>query len=368
MFIILIISLIITITYCVLVGVSIVGFNKIKENNTIVKIEDKYISIVIAVRNEELNIKQCLASLLNQTYSKSQYEIIVVNDHSDDSTLSILNEYKEENIKVLSLPEGRNSKKEALKFGINKARYAIIATTDGDCILPTNWLQTIANNIEEGTDMLLGPVAFNYKKGFLNAFQQLDMIAMQAFEFGLLAFNKPVLNNGANLSFTKNSYLNVDGYDNYKTPSGDDIFLLEKFKQQDLGIRGVLDSCFIVETSSTTTVKEFMNQRLRWASKSKFFKGNFLQFLSITILLQNLVQLFIYSQVVFIEKFTYIYVILLLSKWLIDFILLFLVAIFFKRSKALLYFIPVQLIYPFYIMVVGFSSFFMKFEWKGRKY
>jgi cellulose synthase/poly-beta-1,6-N-acetylglucosamine synthase-like glycosyltransferase len=226
----------------------------------------------------------------------------------------------------------------------------------------------IVNNIEKDADMLLGPIVFEQKAGFLNAFQQLDMVAMQTFEFGMLHFNRPILNNGANLSFRKNKYNAVNGYDSYNTPSGDDVFLLEKFNVQRLKIKGLLNKHFIVETDATNNCSEFLHQRIRWASKSKFYKGRFLQLLSISIFFQNIIQLFIYSQVLLSENFTNIYIILLLSKWLIDFILLFLVATFFDRSKSLLYFIPVQIIYPFYIVGVSVASIFLKFEWKGRKY
>jgi len=337
MFVLLIISILVTITYCGLVMFSVVGFNRLKTEHVDIDTSEKNISIVIAARNEELTIERCVNSLLNQNYSKSNYEIIVVNDHSNDNTLEILNTIKTDTIKVLSLSEGKTSKKQALKLGIENASFELIAATDADCELPKEWLKTISTKLDQGTSMLLGPVAFKQEKGVLNAFQQLDMLAMQAFEFGLLAFNRPTINNGANLSFVKKAFINVEGYDSYKTPSGDDVFLLEKFKSDNLKIKGVLQNNFIVETSPTKTLNEFLNQRLRWASKSKFYTDNFLQFTSIIVLLQNLILLFIYSQVLFIEKFTLIYAILLLTKWLIDFILLFLVAAFFKRNKALLY-------------------------------
>ncbi len=368
MFILLTISVVITLIYVTVVLISMLGFNRIKSKDISSAPLEQKISVIIAARNEEHSIKKCLHSLLNQDYNLENFEIIVVDDHSDDSTFKTLNTIKSENIKVSSLPEGITSKKQALKFGIDCAAHNIIAVTDADCELPLNWLETISSSLNGETRMLLGPVVFGKRKGFLNAFQQLDMLAMQAFEFGLIAFNKPILNNGANLSFTKEAYTKVDGYDCYKTPSGDDVFLLEKFKNEEFEVKGVLNKNFIVETSPTKTLNEFINQRLRWASKSKFYSNKFLQFVSIIVLLQNMVSLFIYSQVLLIEKFALISAILLLTKWLIDFILLFLVAAFFDRKKAILYFISVQLIYPFYIMVIGFASFIVKFEWKGRKY
>ena len=329
---------------------------------------DNKVSVVIAVRNEEKYIERCINSILNQDFNHNNFEIIVVNDHSEDATLSIVENLKISNLKLLSLPHGVTSKKEALKLGVENAEFKIIASTDADCILPPNWLRLIANNIDKDADMLLGPIVFEQKSGFLNAFQQLDMMAMQSFQFGLLSINKPTLNNGANLSFKKDEYQLVGGYDKYETPSGDDIFLLEKFNNQQFNIKGLLNQNFIVETVPTKNIGEFLQQRFRWVSKSRFYTGQLLKFLSIIILFQNILQIFIYGQVLLDEKFTNYFIFLLLSKWLIDFILLFLVATFFNRKKSMLYFIPVQLIYPFYIMGVSVASMFLKFEWKGRKY
>lgn len=368
MFILLIISILITAIYGVFVITSIVGFYKIRDPKNCNYINDKKVSVVIAARNEEQFIERCIDSLLNQDFDAANYEIIVVNDHSEDNTLLILEHLKVDNLKIFSLSNDVNSKKEALKLGIQKAQYNIIASTDVDCVLPPNWLKLLVSNIDKDVDMLLGPVALEKKAGLFNAFQQLDMMAMQTFEFGMLYFNQPILNNGANLSFKKDKYNKVEGYDKYNTPSGDDVFLLEKFNAQKLKIKGLLNKYFIVKTNATINCSEFLHQRIRWASKSKFYKGRFLQLLSLIILFQNIIQLFIYSQVLLSENFTNIYIILLLSKWLIDFILLFLVATFFDRSKSLFYFVPVQIIYPFYIMGVSIASIFLKFEWKGRKY
>jgi len=344
----------------------IIGFIKLKNKQLDNKSSLK-ISVIVPVRNEENNIKLCLQSLLAQNYSSEDYEIIVVNDYCEDDTVSVITKLNSSQIRIIDLKKG-SGKKEALKFGIENSQYDIILTTDADCTLPDNWLKQVVNSINGETDMILGPIVLSDQAGFLNAFQQLDMMAMQGVEFGWLNFNQPILNNAANLAFKKGKYNEVKGYDNYETPSGDDVFLLEKFKERDFKIKGVLHHDFIVETKPSLNIKMFINQRLRWASKSKFYKDKMIIFYALIIVLQNFIQLFIYYHVLFIEKFRMIYIILLLTKWLIDFILLFLVATFFKRRSSLLYFIPVQLIYPLYIMGISVASNFMKYEWKGRKY
>ena len=329
---------------------------------------EQKISIVIAARNESKNIAACLTSLIHQNYDKNNFEIIVVDDHSTDDTLAIV----EEIIKGTSLSvtihqlTDQVSKKGALKKGIKHAQYPIIATTDADCVLPENWLTIIANNLKEQTAMILGPVTFLDEKGFLGAFQFLDMCAIQGMTFGLAYYQKPILNNGANLSYLRAIYHQVGGYDDYETPSGDDIFLLEKFKLQEQQVVGVLNQEFIVETESKKSWNEFFHQRMRWASKTNYYKDRFLLLFSSLIFIQNSIIVFIYGGMLFVEEMRVIGIILIMSKWLIDFILLFLLSSFFNRRKRLLYFIPVQIFHPIYIVLIGLFSRFCKFKWKDR--
>jgi biofilm PGA synthesis N-glycosyltransferase PgaC len=344
------------------------GFHKQLKHNKLIGCESK-LSVVIAVRNEEENIEKCINSLLLQDYAINDFEIIVVDDHSSDKTVEIVEIFckKNNNIRLLKLVD-KYAKKEAIKLGVESAKYTIIATTDADCLLPLNWLNIISSQLESKASMLLGPIKFKEQKGFLNAFQQLDLFAMQGLTFGLLNYQKPIINNGANLSFLKEDFLNSFSKINQKNPSGDDVFLLEQLKLKSKNIVGFLHQKFIVETNPEETLLGFFNQRIRWASKSKYYRDNWLMFFSFLVLSINLLTIFIYFHLVLIDENRGVYIILLLTKWLIDFILLFLVSSFFDKRRKMIYFLLVQLVYPFYIFFVGFMSFFMKFNWKGRVY
>lgn len=327
------------------------------------------ISVVIAVRNEELTIEKCVESIVNQNYNQEFIEIIIIDDHSTDNTIYVLNKIAEKykNVRFYQLTD-TCSKKEAIQFGINLSNHEIIATTDADCVLPPNWLLTIVKMFNVDIKFLFGPVVFEDKSTFLNKFQQLDMFAMQGLTFGTSFFNQPILCNAANMSFKKDNYFIFNKKLENKTPSGDDVFLLHQFKKDKQVITAFLNNNFVVNTKAEESFKGFIHQRLRWASKSKFYKDNLLLFFSYLVFCSNVVILFIYYHIIFIELNRGIYIILILSKWVIDFILLFLVASFFNKRKLLKYFLPIQLMYPFYVIVVGFISQFFKFNWKGRIY
>lgn len=323
----------------------------------------KGISVVIAARNEEEKIKKCLDSLKTQNFD-GEFEVIVINDASSDNTLKILEQYSFAKLNVHNLETGKG-KKTALNLGISKAKFERIALTDADCVLPPNWLAELSNHEKE---ILIGPVRLTGPNDFLSSFQKLDFLSMQGITFGFNFFTKSILNNGANFSFNRTDFKKVNGLDNYNTPSGDDVFLLDKFRKENLKINALLNKESIVETKVETSFIDFTHQRVRWASKSKFYTNPWGIFLGFFTLLIAIVQLFIYSQILFVGKYWSVYIILLASKWMIDFILLFLVADFYNQKKGLRYFLPIQLLHPLYIVGIGFASFFMKYEWKGRTY
>ncbi|MBI2280567.1 MAG: glycosyltransferase [Bacteroidetes bacterium] len=335
----------------------------------ITKNEELKISVVIAVRNEELTIGNCVESIFNQKNNHDYFEIIIVDDHSTDDTIEVLRRLAEKykNVSFYQL-SNTYSKKEAIKYGVSLANNKIIATTDSDCILPLNWLNSILNKFNAENDFLFGPVVLEDKPTFLNKFQQLDFFAMQGLTFGTSYFNYPILCNAANMGFKKDDYMSFNDKMENKTPSGDDVFLLHQFKKNKRVITAFLNKNFIVQTAAEDNFMGFIHQRIRWASKSKLYKNNLLLFFSYLVFFSNVSMLFIYYHIAFIEQNRGVYIILLLSKWVIDFILLFLIASFFNKRKLMKYFLPTQFLYPFYIIGVGFISQFIKFTWKGRTY
>ncbi|MEI9943927.1 MAG: glycosyltransferase [Chitinophagaceae bacterium] len=91
------------------------------------------ISVIIPARNEEENIGKLLNALNEQTYPKESFEIIVVDDHSEDGTTNIVSTFPR--VKLISLKDDNiNSyKKKAIETGIAAATGELIVTTDADC-------------------------------------------------------------------------------------------------------------------------------------------------------------------------------------------------------------------------------------------
>jgi len=107
------------------------------------------LSVIIPCLNEEGNIQPCLDSLLNQTYSRSEYEIIVADGGSTDRTRDIVKEIEIANPNVRLIPALKKDTATVRNAGIKAARHEHIALIDADCEAPSDWLATLVRYYED---------------------------------------------------------------------------------------------------------------------------------------------------------------------------------------------------------------------------
>ncbi|MBO8130749.1 MAG: glycosyltransferase family 2 protein [Candidatus Marinimicrobia bacterium] len=101
------------------------------------------ISIVIAIRNEEKYIKKCLESCYNQTLSKRLYEILIIDGMSNDSTLSIVNNFveKHKNLRIKILSNTKKIQAVGWNIGIKNAKGKYIILLSGHAYLTIDYLE-----------------------------------------------------------------------------------------------------------------------------------------------------------------------------------------------------------------------------------
>lgn len=327
------------------------------------------VSIVVACRNEEKNIGNLLGSLCTQNYSKKYTEIIIVDDHSEDNTRNIVSAWikKHPNIRLLDLPKNAQGKKKAVATGVEAARSEVILTTDADCTMNSNWLSAMVSYYIENKPVLLsGPVTFQETSNVFHQVQNLEFLSLVGSGAGAIGINKPIMNNGANMLFQKGIYSETSL--NEQLASGDDIFLLLNAKKKNKkAVYFIKSYDAIVRTNACVSISDFFNQRIRWTSKSKTYRDFDIVFTSINVALINIsvLTLFVFSILNHSALIWLVYI--LIAKTVFDLLLLIPVTSFFKQKKLLAYFIPMQLIYPFYIVTTFIFGMIGKFWWKNRK-
>ncbi len=353
--------------YSVLMYVLITGWHKLKTNE-----KDSTnpfhvsISVIIAARNEEENIAKLLHLIANQTYSKKLFELIVVDDASEDNTSVIIQSFcqKYENFKSVSF-KNHKGKKTAIDFAVKNAQGKLIVQTDADCIPNPGWLADIAAYYKKNpAQMIIAPVLMNYTNHF-EAMQSLDFIALMASGMAAAGFGKPIMNNAANLIFEKQAYLNLKNPNRKKIPSGDDVFFLLNLKNTKNAQINVLKSInSVVYTKAQKTFKAFINQRKRWASKSKHYNNSDIIFTAITVFLMNFSLLISLILSFSSSQISYIFLFLFLYKSIWDYVFLNKLTAFFNKKELLKYFFSVQIVNIFLIPYFAFSGLFFSGKWK----
>lgn len=365
------ISIFFLILYVGLILICTIGWTKLHSYSPEIKSFNTKISIIISARNEEHNILNCLGSIVKQNYPKELLEIIVVDDHSTDNTKAVVEKISLLNPRIKLIPlTVAKGKKSAIAEGIKNSSGTLIITTDADCIAPENWVSTIASFYEEcHPKMIIAPVAFHNEQSVFEKMQSVEFAGLTATTGATCYFNKLLMCNGANLAYEKQAFIDVEsfkGIDN--NLSGDDVLLMFKFeKKYPKEIKFLKSREVIVLTEAKKNIKEFINQRVRWASKSLsqvnstyILTGLIISGFNLCVIISLVISLFN-------PAFFRIFLILFWPKCIIDFLFLILATSFFNKKRYLLYFIPQQLLYIFYINAILFLGLFgKKYTWKGR--
>lgn len=330
------------------------------------------VSIIVVARNEEMHIANVIESIILQNYPKEKFELILVNDNSSDRTQEIIENYTDTNIKSLILNEKLKeySKKFGIEKGISYAKNDIILLTDADCAFSENWIRSMVLNFSDFRVVFVaGPVTYFDNSNMFSKLLNIEFASLIGSTASSIYQKKPMMSNGANMAFRKSVFLEVDGYKgNFNIPSGDDVFLMLKLKEKyPDGIWFAKDFDAIVETDMPSSITDFVNQRIRWASKVKFYKEKYILFNGFIVLAINylLVGLALYSFVEFNAFCVFLAVFIL--KTTIDYVFLKKVLRFFKKDKLAKFIIIEELLYPIYIILISSLSFKRNYSWKGRK-
>ena len=354
------------ILYVVLILNYYLGWRKIKLPKKL-EITPK-VSVVIALRNEESEIEKLLNNLKAQIYPINQLQLILVNDHSTDNTLGLLQNFKADNLTVLDMPKAEFGKKNAISKAIQIAKGEIILITDADCSFSPNWIQTMVGYFTDNKIKLVsGPVNYHQKKGLFQHLQALEFASLIGSGAGAIGSGNAIFCNGANMAYKKEVFLEVNNYKNDNTASGDDVFLLHSVKQRyPNGIAFAKDKNAIVKTNALNTLSAFINQRKRWTAKSSSYTDRRTIYTSFLVLFTNLSLLYLFVLCFFDSQLANYFIGFYLLKFMIDLIFLIPILDFFKRKDLIKWILPFELFYSFYIVLIVTLSFTNSFEWKGR--
>ncbi len=335
------------------------------------------VTVIIPARNEERYITGCLRAVTDQTYPADLLEVIVVNDHSTDNTAALAASFPAQNLRVIDLEEYMPAeqkinayKKKAIEIAVGQATGQLIITTDADCVMERQWIETVVKFYESGeVKFIAAPVVFSGENNFFNVFQSLDFMTMQGITGATVKLKCGSMCNGANLAYEKKSFNEVGGFKGVDCiASGDDMLLMYKmYKAYPSGIGFLKSRKAIVSTPPADSFRGFMNQRIRWSSKADKYDDKRLTLVLALVYLWNLWLLALLVIALFNAAYWKLWVALLLYKTVVELFFLFPVARFFRRRHLLWQFFPSQFFHIPYVVVAGWLGKFGTYQWKERK-
>ncbi len=370
--------LIILAIYCQTLLWILVGFTRFSKGKDIAGKDLSGFTVIIPFRNEEDRILPLLESLQNIEYKLDLFEIILVDDASDDNSVELIRQrLGTSNLNWKILPNERSSgspKKDAISVGIKASGKDWIMTTDADCTVPPLWLQRYDRYIGKNQPvMVCGPVSF-YHLGTTSLaahYQMIEGICLQGVTIGGFGFKRPLLCNGANLAYKKEAFEKVAGFtDNSDMASGDDIFLMDKIRKQYRGKVGFLkDPHAIVRTLVMNNWKAVLQQRIRWASKTTKQQNSMSKFVASIIFLTNVLIVLCCIWIPVLKWDLYHLLLMVpLGKIGIDLFFLVWVNQFFKTKLNIGLTLIISILYPFISSLIAIRSIFGGYRWKGRNF
>ncbi len=339
------------------------------------------VSVVVVVRNEEANLPALLDSLLQQSYPVHLFDVYIVDDFSTDDTVAVVSRYRQKTafrLHLLQLKDYTNPaladgsfKKRGIEWAVSQSTGELIVTTDGDCVVPPHWLTELAGFYEQThAQMICGGVTFtNFKDTIFSRLQTVEFASLIGSGAATLRLGLPTMCNAANLAFTREAFVRTGGYRNTaSTATGDDLFLMHKIYEAHPGQVLFLKSAdSTVCTQPQETLSTFYQQRKRWASKWRMYQDWRVSALAVAVFLCNLSLLAGFITVLVNKMAVDVFFVGSLLRWCAEWLFVGAVLRYFNHRKLLAWMVPVQVLYPLYVLVVGLAVQKKGYYWKGRK-
>ncbi len=261
------------------------------------KIVDESVSVVICAKNEYYNLKRNLPLILEQDHPS--FEVVVVNDNSQDDSLELLEEMAREhsNLKIVNLSQDLNffqGKKFPLSLGIKSASNDILLLTDADCRPSSkDWIKNMSGKFKGEKEIVLGYGGYERKRNLINYIIRYETlwVAIQYLSFSLAG--RTYMGVGRNLAYSKSLFYRNKGFSShYTVASGDDdLFINSVATRKNVAIEIAHGSHTV--SVPKTSFSSWIIQKRRHLTTWKYYRGRF----------KRLLGLWSVSQVIFLALF-----------------------------------------------------------------
>ena len=266
------------------------------------------VTVVLCAHNEAYNISNYLQALLTQDYP--EYEVIVVDDGSEDETRAMIERYMvhDERLHMTFVPYGArvgSTKKLALTLAAKAAKYDYLLLTDADCVPESNqWIRTMMAGFEEvqsdkvqsTKDLVLGFSPYFIEKGHVNRLIRFDTLFNGLHYLGDALCGHPYMGVGRNLAYRKSLFFESGGFTHSMTSKAgdDDLFVNHLATKTNTAVVVTPES--YMWSLPKRTMKEWIQQKRRHLSVSPNYRWG----TKIRLLMEPLTRGLFYAAVLYV--------------------------------------------------------------------
>lgn len=330
------------------------------------------ISIVVAARNEANGIINLLDALARQEYPTHLWEAIIVNDHSEDATATIIDRFIQihDTLPIRHILSSGTGKKAAIETGVEEATGEWILQTDADCIPGPRWISSMSESMRSEIRFVSGPIRLLPQDHWFHYLQALEMLGLVTLGAGSMLGGFPNMANGANMAYHRQTFLEIGGFGTSReVASGDDEFLVQsihKIFPGSLTFAKQVDA--IVETATLDSWAAFRSQRVRWVSKAKSYINKTTNLIQLTSWLGFVSFAWWIAIGLFDPGYLPVPILLFIMKLAADRWLMKAGALFLQKTEWLRWLLLLEIMYIPYVIWIGIrGNLNTAYVWKDRK-
>ncbi len=331
------------------------------------------VSVLVSCRNEEIDLPDCIDSLLNIDYPKDLLEIILVNDFSTDGTPELLKKAASENdhVKYYSSEELPETHLKAKARGIHNAASQATGDwffiTDADCRVPSTWIRHMLDGVEDKHGIITACME-TLNPSFVSTMEKIVGFGKMVFAFGIAGYGLSFFALGPNMAIRKEAYLKSGGLEKANFLIAEDIALFKMANSLGYQVKYHFDQYTLIHLTPVNTYQQLISQQVRWIKGG--FEGDKMQaidkiLIGLILVFLPLVFLMIYAVITNPE-----YLLIFGSlKFFSDFIMMLAMKLKLKNKKFMRL-LPVAFVYSIYIYawLPTYAILKRKVSWVGDGY
>jgi glycosyltransferase involved in cell wall biosynthesis len=265
------------------------------------------VSVIICARNEAENLRNFLPAVLEQDYP--DYEVIVVNDCSEDNSYDVLGKYLMQypHLRISNVnkdPKFTHNKKFAQFIGIKAAKNDILLFTDADCQPESDkWLERMCSHFDDKTTFVLGYGGYLNEKGFLNKYIRYDSMTIAMQYLGMAIRGIPYMGVGRNLAYCRSVFFTNKGYGshNHLISGDDDLFVNTNASKSNTCVE--FRNGTHTRSIPCSALKEWITQKKRHLTTAPYYKFRD----KLLLLTEPLTRILFYSAFIVLLSFSFLW-------------------------------------------------------------